>query len=131
VALAHERMVLRRYRTDLYVYSSTGNPMTGIWIGESGYFERAGADQIEWRCTMWRSSIFRWIGYDSYGIEVLGDSDNLWLANLLADSQVPNAATTIGFFVHPSVTVGDIHLYNTDSHRNYKGIPIYWYGVGD
>ncbi len=27
----------------------------------------------------------------------------------------------IGFYVHPSGTPGDIHIYNTDAHRNYVG----------
>ena len=59
--------------------------------------------------------------YDSYGVQVQGTSDHLWIANVLADSKVPNGATPIGFYVHPTSTPGDIHLYNTDSHRNYKG----------
>ncbi len=59
--------------------------------------------------------------YDGYGVQVQGASDHVWLANMVADSQVPNATVPIGFYVHPSGTVGDIHIYNTDAHRNYVG----------
>jgi hypothetical protein len=34
---------------------------------------------------------------------------------------VPNATVPIGFYVHPNGTPGDIHIYNTDAHRNYVG----------
>ena len=50
-----------------------------------------------------------------------GASDHIWLANLSADSQVPNGATPIGFYVHAIGTPSDIHIYNTDAHRNYIG----------
>src|SRR5581483_11679561 len=59
--------------------------------------------------------------YDSYGVQVQGASDHIWLANILADSQVPNGAVPLGFYIHSSSTPGDIHLYNTDAHRNYMG----------
>ena len=59
--------------------------------------------------------------YDGYGVQIQGTSDHVWLANILADSQVPNATVPIGFYVHPTGPAGDIHLYNTDAHRNYSG----------
>ena len=59
--------------------------------------------------------------YDTYGVQVVGASDHFTLANMLADSQVPNNTTPVGFYIHPSGTPGDIHIYNTDSHRNYVG----------
>ena len=59
--------------------------------------------------------------YDGYGVQVQGASDHVWLANMMADSQVPNATVPIGFYVHPAGTPGDIHIYNTDAHRNYVG----------
>jgi hypothetical protein len=59
--------------------------------------------------------------YDGYGVQLQGASDHIWLANIMADSQVPNATIPIGFYVHPSGTPGDIHVYNTDAHRNYVG----------
>ena len=54
-------------------------------------------------------------------MQVQGASDHIWLANMIADSQVPNTTVPIGFYVHPSGTPGDIHIYNTDAHRNYVG----------
>jgi len=59
--------------------------------------------------------------YDSYGVQVQGNSDHLWLANITADSQVPNATVPVGFFVHPSSPASEILIYNTDAHRNYVG----------
>ena len=59
--------------------------------------------------------------YDTYGVQVLGTSDHLVFANMVADSQVPNSTIPIGFYVHPSSPPGDIHIFNTDSHRNYVG----------
>jgi hypothetical protein len=60
--------------------------------------------------------------YDTYGVQVLGSgSDHLIFANMVADSQVPNSTTPIGFYVHPTSNPADIHLYNADAHRNYVG----------
>jgi hypothetical protein len=59
--------------------------------------------------------------YDGYGVQVQGTSDHIWLANISADSQVPNATVPIGFYVHPTTPAADIHIYNTDAHRNYIG----------
>ncbi len=58
--------------------------------------------------------------YDSYGVQVQGSSDHIWLANMVADSRVPNGAVPIGFYIHPAAET-DIHIFNTDSHRNYIG----------
>ena len=40
---------------------------------------------------------------------------------MMADSKVPNGTVPIGFYVHPTGTPSDIHIYNTDAHRNYVG----------
>ena len=104
----------------LYVYSSGGDPVTAygsvtpiILSGQSlvninavSYIEVQHI-KLDW--------------YDGYGLQVQGASDHIWLANMIADSQVPNATVPIGFYVHPSGTPGDIHIYNTDAHRNYVG----------
>jgi hypothetical protein len=104
----------------LYVFSSRGNPVTVfnsvtpiilsgqalININAVSYIEIQHI-KLDW--------------YDGYGVQVQGASDHIWLANLMADSQVPNATVPIGFYVHPSGTPGDIHLYNSDAHRNYIG----------
>jgi hypothetical protein len=120
-ALAHNRdWYYDSVNQILYVYSSGGNPVTGygsitpiILSGQSlinvnnvSYIEIQHI-KLDW--------------YDGYGVQVQGTSDHIWLANLLADSQVPNATVPLGFYVHPSGTPGDIHLYNTDAHRNYVG----------
>jgi hypothetical protein len=120
-ALAHNRDWYYDSVTQiLYVYSTGGNPVTGygsvtpiilsgqslININNVSYVEIQHI-KLDW--------------YDGYGVQVQGTSDHIWLANILADSQVPNATVPLGFYVHPSGTPGDIHLYNTDAHRNYVG----------
>ena len=104
----------------VYVYSSAGNPVTAygsvtpiilsgqslININNVSYIEIQHI-QLDW--------------YDGYGVQVQGASDHIWLANILADSQVPNGTVPLGFYVHANGTPSDIHLYNTDAHRNYVG----------
>lgn len=104
----------------LYVWSASGNPVTHygsvnpiilsgqslININDVSYIEIQHI-KLDW--------------YDGYGVQVQGASDHIWLANMVADSQVPNGAAPIGFYVHPSDTPGDIHIFNTDSNRNYIG----------
>jgi hypothetical protein len=120
-ALAHNRdWYYDGVNQILYVYSSAGNPMTAfgsvtpiilsgqslIDINNVSYIEIQHI-KLDW--------------YDGYGVQIQGTSDHIWLANMLTDSQVPNATVPIGFYVHPTGPVGDIHLYNTDAHRNYSG----------
>ncbi len=120
-ALAHDRDWFYDPTTQtLSVYSSGGNPVTAytsvapillsgqalININAVSYVEIQHI-QVDW--------------YDGYGVQVQGGSDHLWLANMAADSQVPNATVPIGFYVHPTGPAGDIHIYNTDAHRNYVG----------
>ena len=119
--LAHDRDWFYDAATQsLSVYSAGGNPVIAfttvtpiilsgqslININDVSYIEIQHI-QLDW--------------YDGYGVQVQGDSDHVWLANMVADSQVPNATVPIGFYVHTSGTVGDIHIYNTDAHRNYVG----------
>ena len=59
--------------------------------------------------------------FDGYGVQVQGLSDHLWLANMAANSEVENGTVPLGFFVHPTGTPVDIHLYNTDANMNYMG----------
>ncbi len=104
----------------LYVWSSAGNPVTHygsvnpIILSGQALINLNGVSYLEIQHIK-----LDW--YDSYGVQVQGASDHIWLANMLADSQVPNGAVPIGFYIHPSDSPGDIHLYNTDSHRNYVG----------
>ncbi len=104
----------------LYVYSASGNPATHysavapiVLSGESllnvngvSWLEIQHL-QIDW--------------FDGYGVQVQGASDHLWLANIAANSEVENGAVPLGFYVHPSGTPVDIHLYNTDANMNYAG----------
>ena len=108
---------------NLYVWSASGNPVTHFGsvtpmiLSGQALINLNGVSYIEIQHIK-----LDW--YDSYGVQVQGTSDHLWIANVLADSKVPNGATPIGFYVHPtSFTPGDIHLYNTDSHRNYRSTP--------
>ena len=119
--LAHDRDWFYDAATQsLSVYSSGGNPVIAfagvapiilsgqslININNASYIEMQHI-QLDW--------------YDGYGVQVQGSSDHLWLANMVADSQVPNATVPIGFYVHTNGMVGDLHMYNTDAHRNYVG----------
>ena len=104
----------------LYVWSDSGNPVSRygsvtpiVLSGESlinlnnvSYLEIQHV-KLDW--------------YDGYGVQLAGTSDHIWLANMLADSQVPNGTVPIGFYVHPSVAANDIHVYNSDAHRSYQG----------
>lgn len=105
---------------NLYVWSATGNPVTHygsvtpIILSGQSLINLNGISYVEIQHIK-----LDW--YDGYGVQVEGASDHLWLANLMADSQVPNGAVPLGFYIHPSGTPGDIHLYNTDAHRNYAG----------
>jgi Polysaccharide deacetylase len=120
-ALAHDRDWY--YDTGaqiLYVWSGSGNPVTHygsvtpMILSGQALININGVSYIEIQHIK-----LDW--YDGYGVQVQGASDHIWLANMSADSQVPNATVPIGFYVHASGTPSDIHLYNTDAHRNYKG----------
>lgn len=105
---------------NLYVWSASANPITHygsvtpIILSGQSLININGVSylQIQHIKLDW---------FDSYGVQVQGASDHLWLANLMADSQVPNSTVPIGFYVHPSGTPSDIHIYNTDAHRAYVG----------
>jgi hypothetical protein len=105
---------------NLYVWSASGNPVahygsvTPIVLSGQSLINLNGVNYIT-------IQHIKMDWYDAYGVQVQGGSDHIWLANMMADSQVPNATVPIGFYVHPSGTPGDIHIYNTDAHRNYVG----------
>lgn len=105
---------------NLYVYSSGGNPV--VAYGSVAPIILSGQSLINLNDVSYvQIQHIQLDWYDGYGVQVQGASDHIWLANISADSQVPNAAVPIGFYVHPSSPAGDIHLYNTDAHRNYSG----------
>ncbi|MGA8733395.1 MAG: hypothetical protein WB558_05670 [Terriglobales bacterium] len=119
--LAHDRdWYYDPVAQNLYVWSAAGNPVTHygsvspIILSGQALINIDGVSYVEIQHIK-----LDW--YDGYGVQVQGGSDHLWLANMMADSQVPNATVPIGFYVHPTGTPGDIHIYNTDAHRNYVG----------
>jgi hypothetical protein len=119
--LAHDRdWFYDPIAQNLYVWSAAGNPVTHyrsvspIILSGQALVNIDGVSYVEIQHIK-----LDW--YDGYGVQVQGASDHVWLANMMADSQVPNATVPIGFYVHPLGTPGDIHIYNTDAHRNYVG----------
>lgn len=105
---------------NLFVWSAVGNPITHY--GSLSPIILSGQSLININAISYvEIQHIKLDWYDGYGVQVQGGSDHLWLANMMADSQVPNATVPIGFYVHPTGTPGDIHIYNTDAHRNYVG----------
>ena len=119
--LAHDRdWYYDPVAQNLYVWSASGNPVTHY--GSVTPIVLSGASLININNASYvEIQHIKLDWYDGYGVQVQGTSDHLWLANMLADSQVPNGTVPIGFYVHPSGTASDTHIYNTDSHRNYVG----------
>jgi hypothetical protein len=120
-ALTHDRDWYYDSTTQiLYLSSSGGNPVTAfgsvspIILSSQSLININNVHDIQIQHIK-----LDW--FDAYGVQIQGSSDHIRLANMVADSQVPNSTVPIGFYVHPSGTPGDIHLYNTDSHRNYVG----------
>ena len=120
-ALAHNRdWYYDSSNQILYAYSSDGNPVTAF--GSMTPIILSGQSLININDVSFveiQHIKLNW--YDGYGVQVQGASDHIFLANMMADSQVPNGTVPIGFYVHPSGPVADIHIYNTDAHRNYVG----------
>ena len=105
---------------NLYVWSATGNPVTHF--GSVTPIVLSGQSVINVNnVTNIEIQHIKLDWYDGYGVQVQGASDHIWLANIMADSQVPNSTVPIGFYVHPTGAPSDIHIYNTDAHRNYVG----------
>jgi len=104
----------------LYVYSASGNP-TDHYVNVAP-IALSGGTVLNLNNVSWLEIQHLQIDwFDAYGVQVQGASDHLWLANLVANSEVENGAAPLGFYVHPSGTALDIHLYNTDANMNYAG----------
>ena len=104
----------------LYVYSAVGNP--GAHYSIVAPIVLSGGSVLNLSSVSWLEIQHLQIDwFDSYGVQVQGASDHLWLANMAADSEVENGAVPLGFYVHPTGTPVDIHLYNTDANMNYAG----------
>jgi len=104
----------------LYVYSAGGNPASHY--ATVAPIALSGGSLLNLTNVSWleiQHLQLDW--FDAYGVQVQGASDHLWLANMAADSEVENGAVPLGFYVHPSGTPVDIHLYNTDANMNYAG----------
>ncbi len=104
----------------LYVYSAGGNPATHY--GAVAPIVMSGSTLLNLNGVSWleiQHLQLDW--FDGYGVQVQGPSDHLWLANMASSSEVENSAVPLGFYVHPSGTPVDIHLYNTDANMNYVG----------
>jgi len=104
----------------LYVYSAGGNPASHY--STVAPIVLSGGSALNVNGISWLEIQHLQIDwFDGYGVQVQGVSDHLWLANMAADSEVENGAVPLGFYVHPSGTPVDIHLYNTDANMNYAG----------
>jgi hypothetical protein len=104
----------------LYVYSTTGNPASHYSV--LAPIALSAGTMLNLNNVTWLEVQHLQIDwFDSYGVQVQGASDHVWLANIVSDSEVENGTVPLGFFVHPTGTPTDIHLYNTDSNMNYAG----------
>jgi hypothetical protein len=104
----------------LYVYCASGNP--AVHYATVAPIVLSGESVLNVNAVSWMEIQHLQIDwFDGYGVQVQGGSDHLWLANLAADSQVENGAVPLGFYVQPTGTPVDIHLYNTDANMNYAG----------
>jgi hypothetical protein len=113
----------------LYVYSAVGNP--GLHYSAVAPIVLSGGTVLNLNGVSWREIQHPQIDwFDGYGVLVQGASDHLWIANMAADSEVENGAVPLGFFVHPTDTPVDIHLYNTDANMNYAGYRFDGCGTG-
>ncbi len=120
-ALAHDRdWFYDSVAQNLYVWAASGNPVTHYVSVTPIILSGEAVININ-NVTNVEIQHIKLDWYDGYGVQVQGLSDHIWLANIMADSRVPNATVPIGFYVHTLGTPGDIHIYNTDAHRNYVG----------
>ena len=104
----------------LYVYSASGNPATHY--GNVAPIVLSGESLLNINGQSWLEiQHLQMDWFDSYGVQVQGASDHLWLANMVANSEVENSTVPLGFYVQASGTPVDIHLYNTDANMNYAG----------
>ncbi len=104
----------------LYVYSAGGNP--AVHYPAVAPIVLSGESVLNLNNISWLEIQHLQIDwFDGYGVQVQGTSDHLWLANMVANSEVENGAVPLGFHIHPGGTPTDIHLYNTDANMNYTG----------
>jgi len=113
----------------LYIYSAAGNPashystVAPIVLSGETLLNLNGVSWLEIQ-----HLLIDW--FDAYGVQLQGASDHIWLANMAANSEVENSTVPLGFYVQPSGTPVDIHLYNTDANMNYMGYRFNGCGSG-
>jgi hypothetical protein len=107
----------------LYVYSAEGNPaLNSLYSLTVAPIVLSGGSLLNLNGVSWLEIQHLQIDwFDSYGVQVQGASDHIWLANMAANSEVENSTVPAGFYVQPAGTAVDIHLYNTDANMNYAG----------
>jgi hypothetical protein len=107
----------------LYVYSAEGNPATNAaYLYLIAPIMLSGETLLNLNNVSWLEIQHLQIDwFDAYGVQVQGASDHLWLANMAANSEVENSTVPLGFYVQPTGTPVDIHLFNTDANMNYVG----------
>ena len=108
----------------LYVYSASGSP--AAHYGSVAPIVLSGQSLLNLNGQSWLEiQHLQMDWFDSYGVQVQATapavSDHLWLANIVANSEVENGDVPLGFYIHPGGTPVDIHLYNTDANMNYLG----------
>jgi hypothetical protein len=112
----------------LYVYSASGNP--AAHYGSVAPIVLSGGSVLNVNAASWLEIQHLQIDwFDAYGVQVQGASDHLWLANMVANSEVENGTVPLGFYVHPDAAPADIHLWNADANMNYEGFR-FDYGSG-
>src|ERR1039458_210722 len=112
----------------LYVYSAGGNPASHY--STVAPIALSGASVLNLNNVSWLEIQHLQIDwFDAYGVQVQEASDHLWLANMVANSEVENGAVPLGFYVHPDAAPADIHLWNADANMNYDGFR-FDYGSG-
>ena len=104
----------------LYVYSAGGNPASSY--SAVAPIVLSGGTLLNLNNVSWLEiQHLQMDWFDSYGVQIQGNSDHIWLANMAADSEVENGAVPLGFYVHTAGAPADIHFYNTDANMNYSG----------
>jgi hypothetical protein len=104
----------------VYVYSAAGNP--AVHYSAVVPIVLSGGTMLNVNNASWLEiQHLRLDWFDGYGVQVQGASDHIWLANISSNSEVENSTVPLGFYVQPTGTPVDIHLYNTDANMNYVG----------
>ncbi len=104
----------------LYVYSAGENPASHY--GAVAPIVLSGSSLLNLNGLSWleiQHLQLDW--FDAYGVQVQGNSDHFWLANMVSNSFVENGTAPLGFYIQPTGTPVDIHIYNTDANMNYAG----------